>query len=858
MLALSLKNFRRLVDTGAIQFEPGMTIITGPNGAGKTTLSEAIGYALFGPQSGRGGSGIKSDNAIGDIEVYCSLQIDGHEVEIRRCGNLAELRLDGTLQVPDLAGSGSQVTRQVGVLLGGLTRKQFLHIYVAEQGATAGLVAAERDVRRETLDVALQIDVLRDATKFQKGASDRALAGLRERASATADTLHLTADDRRPLDRFKVAKASTTRGQYLGAVLTRAQAAVERIRGEADARRHEYEAARVEAESALAGVIKAKDAIGRLEDHLKQHETLLKAHQAYVEPIARAEARRQSAKAGVDKKLIAIAQAEACADASWSYACATATLTLTQRRQDRLVAVQARWDGFEQAIRQRHRMQYMITALGDPEAELKAAVEVEERARIRCEELESDPTLDDDRALDRRKHALDEREEQASTALASLHGSEGPLECPTCAQPLQGHVLTERLQHLRRWIENELPVARRLLTRDVAALQTRKQRWIRDRRQAQDALRDASKSVDKIRQRISELKSRRNELSELEARVYTARSAWRELDEPRRWQPEDSAQIKQLVQRLRRRANLLSEKAEQFKALPRLTSELQDEEQKLGAAVKELNGLHEEQDGVGYSSAAHQSIKDQLDDARSECDKLADNVRDKDGMANQLLIRLNDAIGAVTRGESANEELLRSATTYRLEERLDSLLDGFYKHFFMSSTEGVAKRASDFIAQAVTDGTIQGVQFGSDYELLYLDSSHVPLPVSRLSGGEKALVGMCVRLALAEQALQITPNGKLNFLILDEVLSALDDERMEAMQRVLDEVQRHGTFKHVLMITHLEAVKDGWPGARLEVQKLDGKTSRIVTQGSAEPLEVSPDVQEMLIWQEVPIEAINA
>jgi DNA repair exonuclease SbcCD ATPase subunit len=117
--------------------------------------------------------------------------------------------------------------------------------------------------------------------------------------------------------------------------------------------------------------------------------------------------------------------------------------------------------------------------------------------------------------------------------------------------------------------------------------------------------------------------------------------------------------------------------------------------------------------------------------------------------------------------------------------------------------------------------------------------------VARLSGGEKALVGLCLRIALAEQAQALTRTGKVRFLVLDEVLSSLDDERREAVQRIFEDVLRRGIFEHIIMITHLDTVKHGWRGATLEVHKVDSKTSKVIVampdhrdMGLAEPVEV--------------------
>ena len=81
----------------------------------------------------------------------------------------------------------------------------------------------------------------------------------------------------------------------------------------------------------------------------------------------------------------------------------------------------------------------------------------------------------------------------------------------------------------------------------------------------------------------------------------------------------------------------------------------------------------------------------------------------------------------------------------------------------------------------------------------------------------------------------------VKFLVLDEVLSSLDDERSEAVKRIFDDVLQRGIFDHIIMITHLDTVKQSWHAHWLSVQKLDGKISRVM-QGH--PGEVPMDLTE--------------
>jgi DNA repair exonuclease SbcCD ATPase subunit len=144
---------------------------------------------------------------------------------------------------------------------------------------------------------------------------------------------------------------------------------------------------------------------------------------------------------------------------------------------------------------------------------------------------------------------------------------------------------------------------------------------------------------------------------------------------------------------------------------------------------------------------------------------------------------------------------------------------------------------------AITDQSILGVKFDRD-EFQYLDTSYSARPVIRLSGGEKALVGLCLRIALAEQAQIITRTGRVKFLVLDEVLSSLDEERCEAVKRIFDDVLQRGIFEHIVMITHLDTVKQSWHTHELSVQKLDGKMSTVISVSPGEvPMNLTEEIE---------------
>jgi exonuclease SbcC len=98
-----------------------------------------------------------------------------------------------------------------------------------------------------------------------------------------------------------------------------------------------------------------------------------------------------------------------------------------------------------------------------------------------------------------------------------------------------------------------------------------------------------------------------------------------------------------------------------------------------------------------------------------------------------------------------------------------------------------------------------------------------PLPFHLYSGGEKFRVAFVLRVALA-QLLQRRANSKLEFLIIDEAFSPLDQNGIEKNLAVIDELQNE--FKTILVITHRNDIKQYFDQVITVARDLDG--SRIL------------------------------
>jgi DNA repair exonuclease SbcCD ATPase subunit len=104
---------------------------------------------------------------------------------------------------------------------------------------------------------------------------------------------------------------------------------------------------------------------------------------------------------------------------------------------------------------------------------------------------------------------------------------------------------------------------------------------------------------------------------------------------------------------------------------------------------------------------------------------------------------------------------------------------------------------------------------GDKLEIYIKHPKYDPRPISMCSGAEKTIASMAIRLAL----ISVTNLPKSELFILDEPATALDQDHMEGFIRLLQMIK--GQFKTVLLISHLESLKD-IVDTTIDIQKVDG------------------------------------
>ncbi|MGQ0536525.1 MAG: SbcC/MukB-like Walker B domain-containing protein, partial [Methanobacteriota archaeon] len=156
-------------------------------------------------------------------------------------------------------------------------------------------------------------------------------------------------------------------------------------------------------------------------------------------------------------------------------------------------------------------------------------------------------------------------------------------------------------------------------------------------------------------------------------------------------------------------------------------------------------------------------------------------------------------------------------------DRETGLLVDFKTDLIGRIRPNLARAAGDLLRET-TRGRYAGCELSDDYELSILDEGEA-FPLERFSGGERDLANLCLRLALGGALAERAGSVDFQFLALDEVFGSQDEERRLAILSALAALQ--GRFRQILLVTHIEDVKDHVEHV-LRVETAEDGTSRVV------------------------------
>jgi exonuclease SbcC len=200
------------------------------------------------------------------------------------------------------------------------------------------------------------------------------------------------------------------------------------------------------------------------------------------------------------------------------------------------------------------------------------------------------------------------------------------------------------------------------------------------------------------------------------------------------------------------------------------------------------------------SSFSHQ----QYSNAKLEKDTLSRKLQDAHRKIGMYQKTVTDARKAIEDAEKIISELKKASEFARVLEKIRSTVfnrDGPIATSLRSwAIKVISEKASDYAA--LFNIGISRIELAEKPREIAITcyGKHGEIDMDSLSGGEKVAVALALRLGIA----YMMGSNKLDFVILDEPTTHLDEERRKALVRIISEAFREGTgpLSQMIIITH--------------------------------------------------------
>ncbi|MFW5951706.1 MAG: AAA family ATPase, partial [Gemmatimonadota bacterium] len=759
-----------------VEFRSGVTGVIGPNGAGKSTLLEAIAWAIYGAPAARGTNDtIRFARAEprSPVKVELEFELSGHHYRVARSMSGADVWVDGDERpvASTIRGASDYLQHRLG-----MTRDEFFNTYFTGQKELQFLAQMGPADRGRFLAQVLGYERLRLA---------------QERARARRNDL------RHEIDGLRAGMADPA---ALRADLESARGRREEARAEVAAARSELdEATRLLAETApkWESAQASQERAGSLEH---EREMAAQEYRDATRALARAEV-----------ELVAVTGA-------------AEELTGLRRRLEPLPGLVAECERLSELARLEERRRVLAENVASLRSEIaagEARLEKLEQAPVYVarfrRELESlkEELAGVEAGLETERDAWQQARQEVRTRLQTYQDRTAELQqqldqlreagpegtCPTCDRPLRDHygqvmrTLEDEWESLvqdGKWLKKR----ESQLGQKPAALTAAEEERSRLRSRVENRSEKLSRSERAVEERdelARELEVRREKLVALEKELAEVPGGY---DAARHREAESRLEA---LREVERKATRLEEAASRR---DRLESERQESDERREQAEARGTRIRQELEELGFDRSGFEAL-------RQEHERAADAVRVAELRLTGALGRLDAAEQAVAAAEKAEadvrakKELLAELES---ERRHNSELDAVFNRLRIELNARVRPELSELASAFLTDitaGRYTALEIDESYNVLVLDEGEEK-PV--ISGGEEDIANLVLRLAISQMIAE-RAGHPLNVLILDEVFGSLDVERRDKVIQLLHGLT--GRFEQVVLITHIEGVRDG-------------------------------------------------
>ncbi len=779
IVELSIENFKSII-SGRAKFTEGINFIYGPNGAGKSSILDALAFALYGSEWLRRSRlrlsdlvRIRSRTSIVRVKVR---GVDGKVYTVQRVFT-PEKTIEANTYVLDESGKrvasrDREVTGFVEKILN-VSVSVFSELLYVRQGELRSILESGR--RTETkLDKVLKIETLEklrsDYLREVRKLAESHIRRIEGKLSVIEEEITKL---RRNVKKYREEL------EKLSDILLE----LEKRRRELEERRFELERELKEVEHEVSRISQLEVLIAEKEKELKELEQRKTDLEGYVREIEDLRSRL--------KELEALEQDE----------------QKLRSELNRLLELRARLGSELEEVESYEKMYSKMLAMLDKRRRELSELEKELK---RIESLESEVKILEEKLkkVEKARRLLEKlREENAKLiALRSkleeeiklLQDSKGV--CPLCGRELSDDHRLEIIQCKRtelgnicKRIENineKIGKYERLVSREEEL----KERYYRLREMI-SRKEDISRKIDDIRRELSSLEE---EVSRLRTLLENKRRLEKKLHDIEENIREVEKRILQIQEKLKEKNRLLKRLASCEEAL----KELENVENRLNDVKEEIERLTEELRKLSSLREKYNSLKTELENILEELRSIMDKISELRGRESTLkeeLEKLEKEIrDKTTLRDKLREEYSKYYEAHKFVSKVMDVVDKIKPVIRRIFLELLNNELNSMFVEVCHKTAFVGIRVTEDYEIYVKRKDGVELSVDALSVGERNLVALLFRYALAKVVL-----GTVPMLILDEPTEHLDDEHRKRIAQWLKNVSSEVGM--IIITSHVDA-----------------------------------------------------
>lgn len=350
---------------------------------------------------------------------------------------------------------------------------------------------------------------------------------------------------------------------------------------------------------------------------------------------------------------------------------------------------------------------------------------------------------------------------------------DGVTECPTCLQPISDP------EHVRKELNGRIDEA------------------THDEESKRGELDDASRQLNDYQNMVNDLKQINDDIKIMRDRIDGAKRSEEQSIIINSDIDSVESEVKSLNQTMRR-FDADSVKRDEYE---RVRDDLADVMGRSSSIDADLNNIRKQLSSVsgGFSEDKLKSLREELDtkrDARGKVNADLAAVKGDIKLYDSNIQSTSRTIDMVKKQIDARKTLL---SELEISTSSVEVLGKFRSHMILSSIPQVTDYASDLVMK-ITDGRFTSIHIDGKFAINVERDDGIVENVSQLSGGEMSLVAICLRLAISV----MLSNGSPSLLILDEILTAMDEDRAS---EILTAMQKLSNGGQIIIVAHNEIIK---------------------------------------------------